>query len=186
MFAYYSCVMQNIISSHQLQAPDHDHAYSRIRKIGKIGRAICTFLLLVVALSILACGGALLLDPEALGKILHIENKMQIFFLTVTVPSDSDIPGFLQWSATVAGVLAFGVHLALIWFMRSIFGTFVTGEVFTARCANRIKWLGGIMVGGFFLDLSVEFVLLPGLFLLALGMVMEIASTIKQENDLTV
>lgn len=172
--------MQNISTS--VHPSDNAQAYSRIRKIGKIGRAICTFLMVLLCLVTIAIGAVLLLHPEALGNSLNMD--VQIFFQKVHVPFAADIPVALKWGASVAVILVVFVDLAVIWFMRSIFQLFATGEVFTLRCASRIKWLGCLMLGAFFLNAAGG--LFPGLFLIAFGMVLEIASTIKQENDLTV
>jgi len=151
---------------------------SKIRKIGKIGRFICSCLLVISAPIIF------------------------IYFLLISISSLQTIPSGMIYRATVelggpafhysgpavGGLFIIGVMgifmLGGLWIMRSLFVQFTRDEIFTQRTARLIKWIGILdLLSGCNHDL---FLLLSGLFLLAFGWVMELAVSLKQEQDFTV
>ena len=151
--------------------PDLD-IHARVRKIGKIGRTLCTFLLTAFAFT--ACLAAI---GAMFGKV-SVDPTIQISKDSWTYSSSHPISiGF------AAAWLAITV-VTPIWLMRLLFVQFVRDEIFSPRTARLIKWLGICNLAGA-LGFSPT-LLVSGLFLLALGWGMELAASLKQEQDLTV
>ncbi len=145
---------------------------SRIRRIGKIGRTLSTILLVLLGLVI--C----------------------LFLLAMTFGSVTINPAFQMtkdsWSYSASKPVSALFTLAWlvitiaapVWLMRLLFVQFTCDAIFSLRTARLIKWLGVWNLIGM-LALS-PMLLLSGLFLIALGWAMELAASLKQEQDLTI
>lgn len=170
--------------------------YSRIRKLGKAGRTICSVFL---GFSVLALGVAIY---GVLSGTMDVKAKLgPVTVDVVKAPGPKGSPNADPTThlgsppatkLSAAGktglialtVLTMGVWMGGLWLMRCLFVQFVRGEVFTRGTARLMKWLG---VWSLVQIVTFNFnFLVSGLFLLALGWGMELAASLKQEQELTV
>lgn len=170
--------------------------YSRIRKLGKAGRVICTVSLVFSVLALVFATYGILSGT--------MEVKAQLGPVTVDVakapgtkgtasaepttrlgsPPGTNLSAMGKTGLIALTVLTIGVWMGGLWLMRCLFVQFVRGEVFTRGTARLMKWLG---VWSLLQIISFNFnFMLCGLFLLALGWGMELAASLKQEQELTV
>lgn len=170
--------------------------YTRIRKLGKAGRTICSVFLVFSVLAFVAAIYGILSGT--------VDVKANVGPVTVDVAKapgpdgsagaggtghlgPSPIPNLSKAGKTgLVAITAIGLGFWMVglWLMRCLFGQFTRGEIFTSGTARLMKWLGVwslIQVIG----LNFNF-LLSGLFLLALGWGMDLAASLKQEQELTV
>jgi len=144
---------------------------ARIRQIGKVGRICCSILLVVSGLA---------LFTWVIGGITG-------FVKLTNAPSVSIGEWSYSGGVTVSNLIITAVWAIWAigpWLMRRIFVQFTRDEIFTSSTARLIKWLGVWNLVQFFC-LNPSFLLI-GLFLLALGWCMELAVSLKQEQDLTI
>ena len=145
---------------------------ARIRRIGKIGRILCTILLVFCVLITV-----LFLFGLATGSV-SLNSSFQITKGPWSYSAGK--PVTILFAAAWMVINAF----APLWLMRRLFVQFTRDEIFTHHTARLIKWLG---VWNILQALGFGPTLLAsGLFLLALGWGMELAASLKQEQDLTV
>jgi len=145
---------------------------TRIRRIGKIGQTLSTVLLVLLGLVI-----GLFLFAAAFGSV------------TIT-PAFQMTKDSWSYSAGKPVSLVFMIAwlvitvAAPVWLMRLLFVQFICDAIFSPRTAQLIKWLGTWnLIGALALS---PMLLLSGLFLIAFGWAMELAATLKQEQDLTI
>ena len=71
------------------------------------------------------------------------------------------------------------------WLMRKLFANFVQGNVLTSANGGLIRWIGIWFFVAAMVALEPVSVIF-GLFLLVLGWAMELATSVRQEQDLTI
>jgi hypothetical protein len=184
----------------------------RIRRTGKVGRFLCTSLLVLGALF----SGWLLLtvatNPAALVK-LNLDEKRtaqiaefkqtpaKFFALFETKPTEVlalanaqkeanqyqelvDHPEKRGGSVAVIALLAVLI-LGFIWLVRKLFAAFAEGQVITADNARTLKRVGLITVVCGVLGLNLGIVI-AGLLNLVLGWSLQQALALKAEQDLVI
>ena len=136
-------------------------------------------LLIVLASAAFALGGLGLLFGN------YTVNDLKFGpFLLVKNTQASSLSGLVKLGLVLLGLIGGVFEMAGIWMMRRLFVLFTRGEFFSRSTARLILWLGvWNMVNAVPFHVSL---LLSGLFLLALGWVMELAVALKNEQDLTV
>jgi hypothetical protein len=148
------------------------HIQSRIRRIGKIGSTLSTVLLALIGLVI-----GLVLLAAVFGSV-SINPALQITKGSWSYSSSQPV------SAAIALAWLVITFAAPVWLMRLLFVQFTLDAIFSLKTARLIKWLGvWNMIGAVALS---PMLLLSGLFLIALGWAMELAASLKQEQDLTI
>ena len=145
---------------------------SRIRRIGKIGRTLSTILLVLLGLVI-----CLFLLAMAFGSVT-INPAFQMTKDSWSYSASKPVSALFTLAWLVVTIAA------PVWLMRLLFVQFTCDAIFSLRTARLIKWLGVWNLIGM-LALSPT-LLLSGLFLIALGWAMELAASLKQEQDLTI
>jgi len=145
---------------------------ARIRRIGKIGRTLSTILLVLLGLVI-----CLFLLALAFGSVT-INPAFQMTKDSWSYSASKPVSAFFTLAWLVITIAA------PVWLMRLLFVQFTCDAIFSLRTARLIKWLGVWNLIGV-LALS-PMLLLSGLFLIALGWAMELAVSLKQEQDLTI
>lgn len=153
--------------------------YGKIRRVGKIGHGICVA---VLWLSVLALVGTIMLSLYRNGHPMRFSFDLGLFKWEVSNFSALPI-GMRIWFGFV-GFLCLCYAVSGLWILDKLFQSFSRGEVFTSGVCKLIIWLGVWNVvpglGGQF------FLLLNGLALVALGWVMQLAVSLKEEQNLTV
>ncbi len=184
----------------------------RIRLAGKIGRVLCTTLLLGGTLLLLWFLGAVATQPEAIVKLnLTPERQEQIAgfkrepaklaeflqrqpeeLMTLAYHQAEankyqalvDLPSKRGGTVAVAGLLGVLV-LGFVWLLRQLFAAFADGQVITADNARTLRRLGItlLIVGGLGLNVGV---IITGLLLLILGWNLQQALALQAEQALVI
>ena len=152
-------------------------AYARIRKIGSLGQAICTgmmlfFLVVGVAVFLLIAFG------PASAKVSNI--RIGPFSI-----ADGSVGSYVGWAkcallgAVVLCILWIGAGLHI---MRRLFRQFAQLQLFDVTTAKLIVWVGLWNL----VCLNSLPCILSGMCLLALGKAMELAANLKAEQSLTI
>lgn len=149
-----------------------DSIYNRLRTIGQVGRVLCT-IILAMAVVALILGALCVLQAD------HVAFQFGIIAL-------GESTGLWGKVAVIAADAALWIFVVLaVWMARRLFANFVRGNVLTFANGRLLRWMG---VWCFF---AAAPVLAPdgvifGFFLLALGWAMELAATIREEQELTI
>ena len=184
----------------------------RIRLAGKIGRVLCTTLLLCGTLLLLWFLGAVATQPETIVKLnLTPERQEQIAgfkrepakladflmrqpeeLMTLAYHQAEankyqalvDLPSKRGGTVAVAGLLGVLV-LGFVWLLRQLFAAFADGQVITADNARTLRRLGItlLVVGGLGLNVGV---IITGLLLLILGWNLQQALALQAEQALVI
>jgi len=184
----------------------------RIRLAGKIGRVLCTTLLIGGALLMLWFLGTVATQPEAIVKLnLTAERQEQIAgfkrepakladfllrqpeeLMTLAYHQAEankyqalvDLPAKRGGTVAVAGLLGVLV-LGFVWLLRQLFAAFADGQVITADNARTLRRLGItlLVVGGLGLNVGV---IITGLLLLILGWNLQQALALQAEQALVI
>jgi len=184
----------------------------RIRLAGKIGRVLCTTLLIGGALLMLWFLGTVATKPETIVKLnLTAERQEQIAgfkrepakladfllrqpeeLMTLAYHQAEankyqalvDLPAKRGGTVAVAGLLGVLV-LGFVWLLRQLFATFADGQVITADNARTLRRLGItlLVVGGLGLNVGV---IITGLLLLILGWNLQQALALQAEQALVI
>jgi len=184
----------------------------RIRLAGKIGRVLCTTLLLGGTLLLLWFLGAVTTQPEAIVKLnLTPDRQEQIAgfkrepaklaeflqrqpeeLMTLAYHQAEankyqalvDLPSKRGGTVAVAGLLGVLV-LGFVWLLRQLFAAFADGQVITSDNARTLRRLGItlLIVGGLGLNVGV---IITGLLLLILGWNLQQALALQAEQALVI
>jgi hypothetical protein len=184
----------------------------RIRLAGKIGRVLCTTLLLGGTLLLLWFLGAVATQPEAIVKLnLTPERQEQVAgfkrepaklaeflqrqpeeLMTLAYHQAEankyqalvDLPSKRGGTVAVAGLLGVLV-LGFVWLLRQLFAAFADGQVITADNARTLRRLGItlLVVGGLGLNVGV---IITGLLILILGWNLQQALALQAEQALVI
>ena len=184
----------------------------RIRRAGKIGRILCTILLVGGALVSLWLMGTTAANPEAIVKMnLPPERTAQVegfkkspgelVMLLLSKPTEVESLAHFQAEAnkfqdlvdhpqkrgvTVAFIALFSVLiLGFIWLVRQLFAAFAEGRVIGADNARTLKRLGviALVCGGLGFNLGL---VIAGLLLLVLGWNLQQALALQAEQALVI
>lgn len=153
--------------------------YRKIRRVGEIGHGICVAMLWLI---VLVFAGALMMAVYRDGHPMKFALNLGV--IKWEVSNFGALPmGVRLWYLLLAGV-SLGYTIGGLWILDKLFQSFSRGEVFASGVCKMIIWLGvWNMVPG----VCGEFVLLlTGLALIALGWVMQLAVSLKEEQNLTV
>jgi hypothetical protein len=160
----------NVADSSRVES--HETICSRIRTIGKAGRILCSFILVLVVVNlILGASCPFMADT--------------VFFQAGAFTIDGTT-GLLGKAAVIAAEGLLWVFLAFaVWMARRLFANFARDEVLTSANGRLLRWMGAWCFVAAIVALAPDAILF-GLFLHVLGWVMELAASVKQEHDLTI
>lgn len=153
--------------------------YGKIRRVGTIGHGIC---LAMLWLSVLGFVGILLVSLYRDGN--PVKFSLNLGVIKWEVSNFAALPMGMRVWYIFLGLLSLAYTVVGLCILDKLFQHFSRAEVFTHGVCKLIIWLG---VWNIIPGVCGEFVLLlTGLALMALGWVMQLAVSLKEEQNLTV